>query len=302
MFIASQTIVEGSYFIEAILRLIALSFFIFLFAPAKAHGQERGLFYSLGEYLLRKSGHSYEDVEERLQGLEKHCHEIKVIKTTPALVKEQEIMSKPRKAMPVTIEELDLEAGESLGMTVLDLLASGCSGLISQRTEFYRGDPAHNPPIIEESNTEFLSFYYKRLRSNVIMKKIEIASTLNELSVADIFRNRLELDQLIGKSYASYFPSVILGKQTQFGFARTHKNRSGEAQSLEYKYDYTVSEKEDSSLHIQLDASVTTVESKRIESFKLQGNCRSLAQIEAGLPDQLEQLGTEQIEKAVFSP
>lgn len=261
-------------------------------APTRA---EKGVLFNIGEWFLKKSGHSYEDVEERYVGAVKNCSALE--KLTEGFGR-----SRPSQAFKqVNLNDIDRVNGRSIGMTIFDLLKSGCSGNMKMSQQKFKTDNSEVVSSNEEIDTEIQTSYDNSFRSLTIIKKTN--STLNPAGFdrRDTFRNRIDVrleDNLGGRERT--LSNVILDEEQEVEFERG----GGTLVKGEYKYKYIVTKNEDKTLRVSLEANSAEAwshnQTGKKTSLAMIVNCQSLEDLEQNSAGQRELKDSLRLQNAVF--
>ncbi len=247
--------------------------------------------FSLGEFFLSLSGHSYMELEQRFENRAGACSEI--VQAKPSSLSPSE--------KPVKVDDVPAIDGRSIGMTLLDLLASGCRGNLKLVHERFRIEENGVSPNKTEVKTDFESTYDKTFRDLVFMKARSNAPFLKELNPHDRYQNKLEIKLGDRLGHTRHFQNVILDEETNIDF----QHSGGTLQKGEYSYRYKVTKNEDKKLRVELEG--TTAEAWNHNNtglktaFAFVAQCMSLEELESNSLKAQEQKEKLKLENAVFS-
>lgn len=277
------------------LTFLLLSVSLFSWGQELPARVEKGMLFAIGEWFLKKSGHSYEDIEERYVGSIKNCDALEVL--TQGM--ESSKSSNPFKK--ITVDDIDRVNGRSIGITIIDLLKSGCTGNMKMSRKNFSTENSEVMSSNEEIDTEIQTGFDRSFRNLEIIKRSNSLLNPNGFDRNYIFKNRIDVrleDDFSGRG--TTLPNVTLDKKEEISFERS----GGTLIKGEYEYKYTVTKNEDKTLRVSLEANTSQAWSHnktgRKISLAMIVNCQSLENLEQNSAEIRDLKDTLKLQRAVF--
>lgn len=267
--------------------IFSIYFPLNVFAEETSKDESKGILFSIGEWFIKQSGHSYEDVEERYVGCVKNNDSIRKVKKD----------IKAKHLEQVKVGDIPIVDGRSIRMNMFELLATGCKGNLKMVNERYKLEEGDLTPKKEEIVTEFESTYDKRFRE-LAFQKLTVSNVVKTRITE--YQNKIEVNLGERLSHSKNYPTVVLDEPTKIEFEKS----GGTLEKGEYKYSYTVTKNEDKSLKVEFEGKTAEVwnhmDVGRKTSFAFVATCPSLEQLEQNSINEQSKSDTLKLREAIF--
>lgn len=269
---------------------ISLAFLVSLDLQAA----EKGFLFSIGESILKLSGHSYVELESKVS-----AHETNATKCLNMNSKLKDVLVGREKDIKDCKEYEKFKASpaeRTIGYNLIDVLTAGCTGHIKLTKTRFGSNSSSESEQKEEIDNDFESKYLKDRRSLEFLN-------LKKSVTSD--RHQSYFDRTIDIKLSRFFhnnklPSIVLGRIYEIN----EESSGGTLGKGVYKYKYNIVKNDKSQLELVIEGETAEqwthmpVGEKNV--FKLTGLCKSVEEIDKIAESSKEEKVDEDIRKKVF--